>query len=327
MAAVDSFPLLLREVGRSCSSFIETLALIGAFYTAKTCFTILGDAYTLIRVHLIPRLLKRPDFVKLYGKWAVVTGCTSGVGKAYAKELASRGVNIVLISRNKEKLEAVARELVDSYKIETAVIVADFSKGREIYPAIEKALLGKDIGILVNNAGVFYSRLDCFTSLTEAKMWELIDVDIGAATMMIHMVLPGMVQRKKGAIVNVSSLSCTHPSPQIAVYSASKDYLDHLSRALYYEYASKGIFVQSLIPAFLSTKMTAFINLFPKEGFISPSAEVYARHAITTLGISKRTTGYWPHTILFMLGNYVPDWLWAWGMNIVAAYHHERKTL
>ncbi|KAH0619491.1 hypothetical protein JD844_000151 [Phrynosoma platyrhinos] len=285
------------EIGRSCSCFIETLALIGAFYTAKTCFTILSDTYTLIRVHFIPRLVKRADLVKLYGKWAIVTGCTSGVGKAYAKELASHGVNIILISRNKEKLEAVAKELVDSYKIETAVIVADFSKGREIYSVIEKALMGKEIGILVNNAGVFYPHLDCFTSLTKPNIWELIDVNIGAASMMLHMVLPGM------------------------------DYLDYLSQALYYEYAPKGIFVQTLLPGFVSTKMIKFIDVFSKESFLSPSAEEYVHHAITTLGISRRTTGYWPHTILLMLGNYVPEWLWAWGMNRAAAYLHGTKTL
>ncbi|XP_060644271.2 inactive hydroxysteroid dehydrogenase-like protein 1 [Anolis sagrei] len=322
MAAVDSFPLLLREIGRSCSSYIETLALVGAFYIAKTCLSLLGDAYTLIRVHFVPRLLRKADFVKLYGKWAIVTGCTSGIGKAYADELASCGVNVILISRNREKLEAVAKDLEESHQIETTIVVADFSHGREVYPSIAKALEGKEIGILVNNAGVFH--LGCFTTLSEQHIWDLINVNVGAANMMVHLVLPGMVQRKKGAIVNVSSLSCIHPSPEMTAYSASKAYLDHFSRALYYEYAPKGIFVQSLIPGFIHTKMIKHISLFSKESLFVPSAEEYARQAVTTLGVAKRTTGYWPHTIMLMFGRHLPEWLWFWGIKRV--HPAEKRT-
>ncbi|XP_077166714.1 inactive hydroxysteroid dehydrogenase-like protein 1 [Paroedura picta] len=313
MAAVDSFSLLFREIGRSCNCYIETLALIGALYIVKMGFTFVNDTYTLIRLHFIPRLVRRPDLVKLYGKWAVVTGGTSGIGRYYAKELASRKVNIVLISRNQEKLEALAREIADTYKVKTDIIVVDFSKGSEIYPVIKKALMDKEIGILVNNVGVFYTHPDYFTNLTLDKIWELITVNIGAANMMVHMILPGMVQRKKGAIVNVSSMSCCQPTPLMTAYSASKAYLDHFSRALHYEYAPQGIFVQSLIPFFISTKMMKFSRDLSKKSFLVPSAEEYAHHAVTTLGISRRTTGYWLHTILFLLGQYIPEWLWAWG--------------
>lgn len=313
MAAVDSFSLLLREIGRTCNCYMETLALIGALYTAKMCITFVNDTYTLIRLHFIPRLVRKADLVKLYGQWAVVTGGTSGIGKYYAKELASRKVNIILVSQNQEKLEALAREIADTYEVETAIIVVDFNKGSEIYPALKNVLEDKEIGILVNNVGVFYTHPDYFANLTWDKIWELINVNIGAATMMVHMVLPGMVERKKGAIVNISSMSCCQPTPLMTAYSASKAYLDHFSRALHYEYASQGIFVQSLIPFFISTNMTKLSKELTQKKFLVPSAEVYAHHAVTTLGISRRTTGYWLHTILFLLGQYTPEWLWAWG--------------
>ncbi|XP_026508674.1 inactive hydroxysteroid dehydrogenase-like protein 1 isoform X2 [Terrapene carolina triunguis] len=222
MAAVDSFYLLYREIGRSCSCYMEALALVGAWYVARKCFTLVCDSYSLIRLHFIPKLVSRADFVKQYGRWAVVTGSTAGIGKAYAEELASRGINIILISRSKEKLEAVAKDITETYKVETAVIVADFSKGREIYSSIKEALRDKDIGILVNNVGVFYTYPEYFTRLSEDKLWEIVNVNIAAANMMVHIVLPGMVQRKRGAIVNVSSGSCCKPTPQMAAYSASK---------------------------------------------------------------------------------------------------------
>uniref|UniRef100_A0A2I3HKL3 Inactive hydroxysteroid dehydrogenase-like protein 1 n=1 Tax=Nomascus leucogenys TaxID=61853 RepID=A0A2I3HKL3_NOMLE len=252
MAAVDSFYLLYREIARSCNCYMEALALVGAWYTARKSITVICDFYSLIRLHFIPRLGSRADLIKQYGRWAVVSGATDGIGKAYAEELASRGLNIILISRNEEKLQIVAKGI------------------------------DKDIGIL---------------------LWDIINVNIAAASLMVHVVLPGMVERKKGAIVTISSGSCCKPTPQLAAFSASKAYLDHFSRALQYEYASKGIFVQSLIPFYVATSMTAPSSFLHRCSWLVPSPKVYAHHAVSTLGISKRTTGYWSHSIQVGVSN------------------------
>lgn len=95
--------------------------------------------------------------VKSYGKWAVVTGCTDGIGKAYTEQLAKRGLSIVLISRTLEKLNEQARDLQDRFKVETKVIAADFTQPDSIYPNIRTQLADLDIGILVNNVGMSYS--------------------------------------------------------------------------------------------------------------------------------------------------------------------------
>ncbi|NXO64755.1 HSDL1 protein, partial [Phainopepla nitens] len=312
MAAVDQFFLLYREISRSCSFYLEALAIVGAWYTVRKCVSLALNTYSALRLHVIPQLTGEIDLIKKYGKWAVVTGSTDGIGKAYAEELAKRGVNIILVSRNKEKLEAVSRSISETYKVETDIIVADFSKGRELYPAIKEALKDREIGILVNNVGVFYAYIDYFTSLSEDKLWDFIHINIASATMMTHIVLPGMVKKRKGAIVNLSSASCCQPTPMLAVYGASKSYLDYFSRALHYEYASKGIFVQSLTPFVISTKMTSFNSAVSKRSVFFPNAEEYASHAVSTLGLSIRTTGYWKHAIQFTLGECLPEWLWAW---------------
>ncbi|XP_019361311.1 PREDICTED: inactive hydroxysteroid dehydrogenase-like protein 1 isoform X4 [Gavialis gangeticus] len=317
MAAVDSFSLLYKEIGRTCSCYTEVLAVIGACYTAKKCIVCAWDCYSLIRLHFIPKLVRKADLIKQYGRWAVVTGATAGIGKAYAEQLANHGVNVILISRNKEKLQAVAKDIAETYKVKTDFIVADFSKGREIYSAIKEDLRDKEIGILVNNVGVCYNYPDYFIRVSEDKLWEMININIGAVNMMTHMVLPGMVERKKGAIVNISSASCCQPVPQLTAYAASKAYVDYFSRALYYEYAPKGIFVQSLIPMVTSTNMTQFSRLLSSKSFIIPTAEVYARHAISTLGISRRTTGYWGHFVQGCLLS-LPEWLYAWLSNNIS---------
>uniref|UniRef100_A0A2K5PPS0 Inactive hydroxysteroid dehydrogenase-like protein 1 n=1 Tax=Cebus imitator TaxID=2715852 RepID=A0A2K5PPS0_CEBIM len=262
MAAVDSFYLLYREIARSCNCYVEALALVGAWYTARKSITVICDFYSLIRLHFIPRLGSRADLIKQYGRWAVVSGATDGIGKAYAEELASRGLSIILISRNEEKLQY-------------------------------------------------------FTQLSEDTLWDIINVNIAAASLMVHVVLPGMVERKKGAIVTISSGSCCKPTPQLAAFSASKAYLDHFSRALQYEYASKGIFVQSLIPFCVATSTTVPSSFLHRCSWLVPSPKVYAHHAVSTLGISKRTTGYWSHSIQFLFAQYMPEWLWVWGANIL----------
>ncbi|NWV90655.1 HSDL1 protein, partial [Machaerirhynchus nigripectus] len=312
MAAVDRFSLLYREISCSCSFYIEALAIVGAWYTVRKCMSLAFDTYSGVRVHVIPKLTGEIDLVKKYGKWAVVTGSTDGLGKAYAEELAKRGVNIILVSRNKEKLEAVSRSISETYQVETDIIVADFSKGRELYPAIKEALKDREIGILVNNVGVFYAHTDYFTNVSEDTLWDLIHVNIASATMMTQIVLPGMVKKKKGAIVNLSSLACCQPTPMFTAYGASKAYVDYFSRALHYEYASKGIFVQSLMPSVCNTKMLAFSSTVSKIPFLFPTAEEYASHAVSTLGLSIRTTGYWKHAIQFTLGECLPEWMWAW---------------
>ncbi|NWW70409.1 HSDL1 protein, partial [Climacteris rufus] len=312
MAAVDRFSLLYREISRSCSFYIEALAVVGAWYTVRKCVSLAFDTYSMLRLHVIPKLGGEINLVKHYGKWAVVTGSTDGIGKAYAEELAKRGVNIILVSRNKEKLEAVSRSISETYNVETDFIVADFSKGREPYPAIKEALKDREIGILVNNVGMCYVYPEYFTDLSEDMLWDMMHINIASANMMTHIVLPGMIKKKKGAIVNISSASCCQPTPMLTMYGASKTYLDYFSRALHYECAPKGIFVQSLTPFVIATKMVSFNSTASTRSFFFPSAEEYASHAVSTLGLSIRTTGYWKHAIEFTLGECLPEWIWAW---------------
>ncbi|XP_048210987.1 inactive hydroxysteroid dehydrogenase-like protein 1 [Perognathus longimembris pacificus] len=317
MAAVDSFYLLYREIARSCNCYMEALALVGAWYTARKSITVICDFYSLVRLHFVPRLGSRADLIKQYGRWAVVSGAADGIGRAYAEELASQGLNIILISGDKEKVQAVAKAIADAYRVETDVIVADFSRGREIYLPIREALKDRDVGILVNNVGVSYPYPQYFTEVAEDKLWDIINVNVAAASLLVHTVLPGMVERKRGAIVTISSGSCCKPTPQLAAFSASKAYLDHFSRALQYEYASKGIFVQSLIPFYVAANGAAAGSVLHRCPWLAPSPKVYAHHAVSTLGISKRTTGYWSHSIQFLFAQYMPEWLWVWGANLL----------
>ena len=112
----------------------------------------------------------------------------------------------------------------------------------------------------------------------------MIQVNINAATMMTQMVLPLMEKKKKGAIINLASVSGLSPQPLQTVYAATKAYMDFFSRGLQIEYESRGITVQTLCPSYICTSMTAFSDNLSQPSFFVPSPDSFAASAIRTLG-------------------------------------------
>lgn len=166
--------------------------------------------------------------LKKYGSWAIVTGCTDGLGKAIAFELASKGLNILLVGRNPEKLKATSTEIRQRYHhlIETKDVVIDFLKhgGTEIAKLIEEGIQGLDVGILINVVGENYPTARYFHEVDEELMQSLIKVNIDSVTWMTRAVLPIMIRKKKGAIVNIGSGSSAviPSSPLFTLYASTK---------------------------------------------------------------------------------------------------------
>ncbi|KAK7473641.1 hypothetical protein BaRGS_00035119 [Batillaria attramentaria] len=310
MAAVDSFHLLFRQISAVFSDIRDAFAVIGAYYVAKKSLNVASHVADAVYVYLYSKVAEEVDLREKFGPWAVVTGSSDGIGKAYAFELASRGLNIVLISRGEAKLKRTKQEIEKDFAVKVEFITVDFAGDEGVYDTIWEGLAGKEIGILVNNVGVMYDYPQMFLDVPEKKLWQLIYVNVAAATVMTRMVLPEMVKRNRGAIVNVSSGSCAQITPQMTVYAATKTYLDYFSRALEFEYRDNGITVQCLMPFYVATRMTRYSETLSKTSFFIPSAATFARSAVRTLGYSSRTTGYFPHTIQQWVSNICPEWLW-----------------
>ncbi|XP_018427485.1 PREDICTED: inactive hydroxysteroid dehydrogenase-like protein 1 [Nanorana parkeri] len=295
---VYSIPVLISKgMFHMFSTHLEILAAVGVFIIMWNIFRLLHFWYTMVQQYVTPCLLSRTKHIRQYGEWAIITGATDGIGKAYAEELASHGMNIILVSRNPEKLNKVSEAIAATYGVKTRFIVADFNLGHKVYSHIKEALKNVDVGILINNVGVFYDYPQLTADVSEDKLWEIINVNIGASVMMVKIVLPGMVQRKRGAIVNVSSATCVKPIPLINIYASSKSFMDHFTRGLHYEYSSKGIFIQSLVTFFVKTNITAFSTFLKTKPLLVADAKDYARQAVRTIGISRRTAGHLSHSI------------------------------
>ncbi|XP_075876587.1 hydroxysteroid (20-beta) dehydrogenase 2 [Nelusetta ayraudi] len=243
-----------------------------------------------------------------YGKWAVVTGATSGIGKAYAVELARRGLDVVLVSRCNEKLQNVAKHIEGEYGRKTRTIQADFTDGNSIYPAIAQGLQGLEIGILVNNVGMMYSEnVSYFLEVpnAEQKITQIVNCNMLSVPQMTRLVLPHMVKRGRGLVVNISSATGNHPQPLLSLYSATKIFVTFFSRCLHAEYKSKGIIIQCVAPVVVSTNMT---NM--RASCLVKSSAQFAREALNTVGYSSHTSGCLSHALQNALMTLLlPDWL------------------
>ncbi|XP_042496768.1 very-long-chain 3-oxoacyl-CoA reductase 1-like [Macadamia integrifolia] len=250
--------------------------------------------------------------LKKYGSWALVTGPTDGIGKSLAFELARKHLNLVLVGRNPKKLKDVSDAIKARYggtQIRNVVIdlAGNLSEGVE---RIGKAIEGLDVGVLVNCAGVAYPYARFFHEVDKELLEDMIQVNVEAINRIIKVVLPGMIQRKRGAIVNIGSGSVTAtPSyPLVSVYAATKAYVHHFSRCLHVDCKLHGIDVQCQVPLLVATKMSKIrrTNLF------TPSPEEYSKASLRWIGYDHTCVPYWPHSIQTAVIHALPEALVDW---------------
>uniref|UniRef100_A0AC35U1W0 Hydroxysteroid 17-beta dehydrogenase 12 n=1 Tax=Rhabditophanes sp. KR3021 TaxID=114890 RepID=A0AC35U1W0_9BILA len=256
-------------------------------------------------------IAKTLDLHALAGaKYAVITGSTDGIGKAYASQLAQKGFNIVLISRTQSKLESVKKEIeLIAPGTEVEVIAFDFTCAdfKEYQDKIFKKLRTLEVGILINNVGDGTTRPEIIHN-TEGGIQKSRDVNVINTlpmTILSHEVLKQMVPRNKGIIINVGSLLGDGEMGGWCVYSSTKKYMSHFSGILHNEYAPLGITVQYLITGLVATNLSKVTQ----TSYFAPSPNNYVRSALATIGHVRETTGYFAHQFSFELFKLLPTFL------------------
>lgn len=191
----------------------------------------------------------------LEGQWSLVTGASSGIGLELARALARRGSHLVLVARDRTRLEGAAAGLSRAWSVQAEVASADLAQ-----PDAPAALLaelsarGRAIDVLVNNAGVGVFGEFASTRLQDEK--KLVELNVIAAMALTKLFLPGMMARRRGRILNVASTAGFFPGPHMAAYYASKAFVLSFSQAVAKELGGSGVTVTSLCPGPVRTGFT-----------------------------------------------------------------------
>lgn len=220
-------------------------------------------------------------------RWALVTGASSGIGAEFAHRLAARGMHLVLVARRLDRLQQLAEELHTRHGTLCETIDADLadpSQAKRVIDTISER--GRTIELLVNNAG--FAVVGDISSTDVDSVMALTRLNIGAATELTYRLLPGMIERGHGAIINVSSVAAFQPVTYMSAYAASKAYLLHLSEALWAEARDFGVTVMALCPGPTETE---FFNVAGVPGWLKKqgahTAEQVVRKALKALEKKK----------------------------------------
>ena len=290
---------------------LQLAYIIGVAILIKWAVQFVLWLFKIVWCYVLP-LLGFKKNLRLYGDWAVVTGATDGIGKGYARELAKRGLNVILVGRNPDKLRDVRDLIMDESIVKVKTIQFDFAKVHD-YSVIEEELRNMDIGILVNNVGTSYGGQFPYQDTLISRTRSMVDVNIVSVVAMTHICLSNMVKKKRGAIIHISSGSSHWPMPYLSVYPASKKFMNHFAEGLQLEASHLDNVHHQVVQAlYVSTKMSK-----KPVSFFIPSAESFAKWAVGTIGLTDVTAGCPSHELKSALYFLIPLPLRIWLSNKV----------
>jgi hypothetical protein len=247
----------------------------------------------------------------------LITGASAGIGAELAREFARNGHQLTLVARRRAKLAALAAELEREHYVEVRTIVQDLAKPTGPAAVVKAAQLDGPIGILVNNAGVI--DVGPFAASRTDSLVNLVNLNVRAVTELTSLVLPGMVERGFGRILNVASLAAFQSVPSMAAYAASKAYVLALTEALSEELKGSGVTATALCPGITDTDMASEIQAgsaaaasLPKQLVSDPAdvaAEGYkalmAGRVVLVPGLPNQITAAWAQVTPRWLTRYV----------------------
>jgi short-subunit dehydrogenase len=219
-------------------------------------------------------------FAERYGPWALIAGAAEGIGAAFASELAARGVNLMLVDINEEKLDATVAPLREQVELRT--LVANLADAAALDAIVEDAA-AVDLGLLIYNAGISY--VGPFREQTLESSLAQLDINVRAPLVLVHRLLPALLARRRGGLILLSSQSAMRGAPLVATYAATKAWALVLGEGLWEELRHDGIDALAVLPG--STRTPGWLASQPQSSLgtsnVMEPSDV-AREALDTLG-------------------------------------------
>jgi short-subunit dehydrogenase len=215
---------------------------------------------------------------------ALVTGASAGIGDAFARLLAARAYDLVVVARDRARLDALAKELSEQHTTNTEVLGADLIDTAQL-ATVEARLRDpqRPVDLLVNNAG--FGTYGSFSELDIDAETRMIELNIRALVRLTHAAIGPMVERGRGSILNVSSLGGFQPTPKIATYGATKAFVTSFSQSVHEEVLGSGVKVSCLCPGFTRTEFQerAHVEATKIPGFVWQTADEVAAAGLAGL--------------------------------------------
>lgn len=216
---------------------------------------------------------------------ALITGASAGIGEAFARRLAHDGYDLTLVARSRQRLEELARALREEHGVQVDVVDADLTQTAALR-RLERHMDETKLDLLVNNAG--FGTFGRFAELDIRREEEEIRLNVVALVRLTRAALPGMIERGRGGIINVSSMASFQPCPYTATYGATKAYVTSFTEALAEELRGTGVTVQALCPGFTRTEFQERAGIdasaIPSFAWMSAAAVVDASLAAFARG-------------------------------------------
>ena len=233
----------------------------------------------------------------------MVTGASDGLGKEFATQLAAKGFNLVLVSRTKAKLDALAADLeqksVGGGGLQTKVLAMDFSADDDAdYEKLARLIDGLDVGILINNVGQSHSIPVPFLQTPRDELQDIVTINCLGTLKTTQVVAAGMAQRKRGLILTMGSFGGWMPTPYLATYSGSKAFLQQWSCSLASELEGTGVDVYLV----LSYLVVSAMSKVRRPSLLIPTPKPFVRAALGKIGCASQAfaytyTPYWTHAL------------------------------
>ncbi|NCS76297.1 MAG: SDR family oxidoreductase [Microcystis aeruginosa K13-07] len=247
-------------------------------------------------------------------KTALITGASTGIGVVFARQLAQRQMELILVARSRDKLEQLAAELGEQYGVKVTVIVQDLTvagAGKLVYDTVNQK--GINVDLLVNNAG--FGGYGAFSEQDLARQLEMIQLNNLVLVELSHYFLRPMLAGAGGAIINVASIAGFQPLPYLSVYAATKAFVLSFSESLWAENKDKGVEILALCPGPTESnffEVARFPRAFMGKNGRLDSAEVVVQEALTALA-NKRpnvVAGKFANKIIVNLPRFLPrSWI------------------
>lgn len=235
-----------------------------------------------------------------------------GIGKSLALSLAKRGLHIILLARSADKLALVEKEILQAYPhIQTKIVAADLTRN-DAYDTIASAIQGLSISILINNAGGGIGEDDLFLRYHQYTLEQeqfVVQLNLHAVLRMTRLVLPIMMERKQGRILNLSSMASLAAPEFISIYGSCKAFVNTYSKAIDVEYgASYNIHCASIVAGLVTTPANASFSSIQMD---TTTPDHFAEQTCDKFGMAGQhlLIPYWPHALQGFLVSIIPEWV------------------